>query len=417
MRKHGFNEIWVVGAAALALAACGGGNSDGSNGTTGSSSAPQNNRPVIGGSPSTTATAGTMWSFQPSASDADGDALSFSATGLPGWASINETTGRVSGVPQEADVGSTGSIVVRVSDGQVSAALPSFSITIESAATSTPPPPPPGNQAPVISGTPATSVTEGSFYSFRPTASDPNGQTVTFSIQNKPSWATFSSVTGRVYGTPQSVDAGKTTSGIVITASDGSLTASLPAFSITVNAKPNTPPAISGSPALNVTAGSSYSFTPTASDADGDTLFFTITNKPAWVQFSSSTGAMTGTAVAGTYAGIVITVTDGKASVSLPAFTIVVTATGGTGKATLSWQAPTQYTDGSAILPAELSGYLVYHGTAANALDDVIPVSGGSTLSYVVDGLISGTHYFAVTAVTASGNESVQTSVRSVNIQ
>jgi hypothetical protein len=64
------------------------------------------------------------------------------------------------------------------------------------------------NSAPVITGTPATAVTAGSAYSFIPAASDGDGDTLTFSIVNKPSWASFSTSTGELSGTPVVSDAG-----------------------------------------------------------------------------------------------------------------------------------------------------------------------------------------------------------------
>jgi hypothetical protein len=89
------------------------------------------------------------------------------------------------------------------------------------------------NLPPTISGTAATSVTSGQAYSFQPTASDPEGQALNFSIANKPSWATFNSTTGRLSGTPSSSNVG-TFSNVVISVSDGTNSASLPAFTITV---------------------------------------------------------------------------------------------------------------------------------------------------------------------------------------
>ena len=90
----------------------------------------------------------------------------------------------------------------------------------------------------------------------------------------------------------------------------------------------NKPPVISGSPTLTVTVGSSYSFTPTASDANGDKLTFSITNKPAWATFDAVTGKLSGKPAAtnvGTTTGITIKVTDGKSTaVSLPAFSLTV---------------------------------------------------------------------------------------------
>ncbi|MCG8368939.1 MAG: hypothetical protein MJA32_00340, partial [Proteobacteria bacterium] len=49
----------------------------------------------------------------------------------------------------------------------------------------------PGNSAPTISGTAPASVKFGNNYWFRPSASDPDGDKLTFEIQNLPRWATF----------------------------------------------------------------------------------------------------------------------------------------------------------------------------------------------------------------------------------
>lgn len=365
-----------------------------------------NSAPTISGSPATSVTATQAYSFTPSAADPDGQALSFSIANLPAWASFSTTTGRLSGTPNTTQVRTYSNIVITVSDGSLSASLPAFSITVNA----------PANRAPTITGTPATSATAGTAYSFTPTASDPDGQTLNFSIANKPSWASFSASTGRLSGTPGSANVG-TTSGIVISVSDGVLSASLAAFSITVAAAPNTAPVISGTPSTSVAAGAAYSFTPAASDADGNTLAFSISGKPAWASFSTATGALTGTptaAQAGTYANIVITVSDGTTSASLPAFTLTVTPSTATGAATLSWSAPTQNTDGSSL--ADLAGYRVYHGTSANSLTDVADVPGATATSYTWGQLASGTHYFAVSAYTASGAESALSAVGSKTI-
>ena len=90
--------------------------------------------------------------------------------------------------------------------------------------------------SPSIGGTPGTTATVGSNYSFQPTASDTaTSATLTFAISNKPAWATFSTQTGMLFGTPASTNVG-TTSNIVISVSDGSKSVSLAAFSIQVNA-------------------------------------------------------------------------------------------------------------------------------------------------------------------------------------
>jgi len=89
------------------------------------------------------------------------------------------------------------------------------------------------NNPPTISGTPETTVAQDSAYSFTPTASDQDNDTLTFSIVNKPSWASFDSSNGTLSGTPSNADVG-TTSGIAISVTDGGLSASLSAFDLTV---------------------------------------------------------------------------------------------------------------------------------------------------------------------------------------
>lgn len=95
------------------------------------------------------------------------------------------------------------------------------------------PPPPAGNSAPSISGTPPVSATVGEAYSFTPTASDPDGDTLEFRIQNQPQWADFDSATGRLSGVPQLGSVGMHDQ-VRISVSDGQASSSLPNFGIEV---------------------------------------------------------------------------------------------------------------------------------------------------------------------------------------
>src|SRR5205807_983919 len=185
--------------------------------------------------------------------------------------------------------------------------------------------------APTISGTPSTSVVAGQSYAFSPSTTNPGGMTLTFSIINQPSWATFSAGTGQLSGTPTSANVGSY-SNIVISVNDGTSSVALPAFTITVTAPsitPSTPPTIAGSPATSVVSGQHYSFTPTTTDPSAKTLTFAIPNRPAWVTFSPSTGPRSGTPAAttdGRRADIMISVNDGTPSAGLAACATAVTA-------------------------------------------------------------------------------------------
>jgi len=90
-----------------------------------------------------------------------------------------------------------------------------------------------GNSAPVIAGTPAASTKYGEGYEFVPNANDADGDTLTFDVQNKPRWASFDSSTGKLSGQPTLADLGQY-GNIVVSVSDSTSSASLPAFSIAV---------------------------------------------------------------------------------------------------------------------------------------------------------------------------------------
>ena len=86
---------------------------------------------------------------------------------------------------------------------------------------------------PVISGAPLTSTLVDTPYAFQPSASDPDGETLTFRISGKPSWANFNSATGLLSGRPTSTG---TYTGITLRVTDGRTAVALPTFSITVTA-------------------------------------------------------------------------------------------------------------------------------------------------------------------------------------
>jgi hypothetical protein len=263
------------------------------------------------------------------------------------------------------------------------------------------------NGAPTIAGSPATSATVGTAYEFQPTASDQNGDRLIFRISGKPAWATFSTATGRLSGTPRVAG---TYASIVIRVTDGKVMVLLPAFSITVKAAVvapvNAPPAISGAAVTVGQVDRPYAFQPVAADPDNDALTFSISGKPSWATFDPGSGTLYGTPTAtdvGTYSGIVISVSDGKLIASLGAFAIKVAAAP-TRSVTLSWAAPTTNTDGSAL--TDLAGYVVLYGTAPRSYSTTLQITGAGTSSVVLEGFSPGTYYFTVKSRNNAGIES-----------
>lgn len=357
--------------------------------------------PSIAGDPPSAVSANRLYEFQPTTTDADGDPLVFTAANLPAWLALDPATGRLAGTPAASAISTYGNIVLEVSDGDATASLPPFAITVGA---------PPTNSAPTIFAPPVPAGTQWQPFAFQPVASDPDGDVLSFTIANAPRWASFDTSSGRLAGTPGNGDVG-TDVDVSIAVSDGKATTTLPPFDIRVFAPgesgapgTNTPPQIHGAPSTTVLAGTAYGFTATATDPDDDPLTFSIANRPAWATFTSA-GQLFGTpgpGDVGTYADIRISVSDGEATMSLGAFGITVVAVTA-GSATLSWTPPTRNTDGTPL--SNLAGYRIYWGPSRGQYSSSVTVNAGLS-SYVVEQLTPGTWYFVLTAFNTHNVES-----------
>ena len=238
-----------------------------------------NRAPTISGTPTTTVAETVAYSFTPTGSDPDGDSLTYSITNMPSWASFSTATGALTGTPGYADSGNYNNIVISVSDGALTTSLATFNLVVTNS-----------NRAPTINGTPAITIAEGSAYSFTPTGNDLDGDSLTYSITNMPSWASFSTSTGELSGTPGYTDAGSYPN-IIISVSDGGTPVSLAAFSISVSDTNRAP--VANVASVNVVENVATVITLSGSDADGDSVTYSVVSSPA--------GALSGTAPNLTY--------------------------------------------------------------------------------------------------------------------
>lgn len=191
-------------------------------------------------------------------------------------------------------------------------------------------------------------------------------------------------------------------------------------YATTASTTPNQPPVISGTPPTSVAVGVAYDFTPKASDPEGQPLTFSVMGAPAWTVFDSRTGRLSGTpasADAGITEGIVITVADGTGYASLAPFSLQVEPSGAVvvGSALVSWNPPTERTDGSPL--ADLTGYEINYGTDAGALDHTLRVSNPGLSNCLIEGLGAGTWYFNAVAYDSAGNRSAPSNTVSTTIQ
>ncbi|PCI15077.1 MAG: hypothetical protein COB71_00640 [Thiotrichales bacterium] len=193
----------------------------------------------------------------------------------------------------------------------------------------------PVDDRPTFDAPPITAVDEGSPYSFVPDLADVdednNYDNPIFTIENKPAWAApLNTTTGELSGTPENSHVGIHSNIIITVVDDNGVSTPLPAFSITVN-NTNDAPIISGIPTTTVDEDTPYRFKAVVDRVDAsDTEEFSITNRPNWADFDTSSGILSGTPTnddTGDYTGISITVTDSVGeSDTLPSFDITVIA-------------------------------------------------------------------------------------------
>lgn len=168
----------------------------------------------------------------------------------------------------------------------------------------------------------------------------------------------------------------------------------------------NRAPTIAGKPAESTKYDEMYEFKPSAADADGDALTFNVQNKPGWARFNSSTGMLTGQptlADLGIYDGITVSVSDGTSSASLLPFSVTVSQTA-LGVVTLSWDAPTQNSDGSPLM--DLAGYKIYVRKNSGSYQQEVKLDNPSVTTYVIEELSPATYHFAAKAFNTSGVDS-----------
>ena len=73
---------------------------------------------------------------------------------------------------------------------------------------------------------------------------------------------------------------------------------------------------------------------------------------------------------------------------------------------TLSWVAPAEREDNSALSLSAIAGYKIYYGTTQGQYSDSVPINDGTATGYTFTGLPAGTYYFVVTTIDTDRRES-----------
>jgi len=226
----------------------------------------EHHAPALAAIGAQTVTSGTLLTFSIAATDADGDPVTYSASGLPSGASFSDST--FSWTPT-VDQAGTYDVTFVASDGtnQDSEVV---TITVINDT----------NHAPILASIGSQSVNEGASLSFTISASDADNDPVSYSAGGLPAGATFSSRT--FSWTPDYAQAGNYDVSFV--ASDGHAQDS-EAVTISVN-NVNRAPALASIGNRSVAENSLLSFSLSASDPDGDTLIYSAVGLPTGATFS-----------------------------------------------------------------------------------------------------------------------------------
>lgn len=231
-----------------------------------------NKAPVLDPIGNKTVMAGQLLQFTLSASDHEGDPLTYSAGNLPAGAKFNGTTGQFSWTPGTNQIG-TYVVHFEVSD---SIAIDSEDVIITVGS----------NGPPVFDPIGDKSVNEGEPLMFSISATDPDGDVLTYSAANLPIGASFSPNTQTFDWTPGYDQAGSYP--VTFQVNDGIVTVS-ETVTLTVS-NVNRNPILAAIEDKTVTAGNRLQFTVTASDPDGDDLILGAAGLPDGAVFDSSTG-------------------------------------------------------------------------------------------------------------------------------
>jgi len=168
--------------------------------------------------------------------------------------------------------------------------------------------PAPLNQTPILTSDPITTATVGVEYTYNVNATDPDGDTLTYSLATKPSGMTINSANGLIKWTPTA----KGNYAVIVKVSDGDLYI-IQSFTIVVDE----PPAVNQTPIASFTASPTSGVVPLevffdasgSYDPDGNILSY------AWDFKDGSTG--NGQIISHTFAftgnyDVKLTVTDNK---------------------------------------------------------------------------------------------------------
>ncbi len=260
--------------------------------------------------------------------DADGDTLYYSISGLPVGTGIgiNPKTGQLIGTPTNADTLAQpiGPVTVTATDG----AFTATDVIAQIQVTNTNNAPeftslPPGLD---VGPPPTSAATQDVLYTYSITATDSDpGDTLTLTISatELPSWLTLVDNGGgsaTLSGTPTAADVLVPDQVVALVVTDSGLATDTQTFEMVIE-NTNDAPSFTSIPNLYGVAGSPYAYDVTTEDPDADAVTITAPTLPAWlglVDNADGTASLSGTPGIGDIGvhAVSLQVSDGELSVT-----------------------------------------------------------------------------------------------------
>ena len=238
-----------------------------------------NEAPQITSVPDLEAIAGRPYTYVLEAIDANDDAILFALDVAPESMDIDPVTGLVTWTPGQDDLG-THVVTVRAEDGRGGLTQQSFTLRVVD---------PPTNRPPLFTTAPVVDASANTPYVYRPGVADPDGDTLTFTLDSAPTGMTIDALTGELVWTPTADQLGGSAVAIVVSDVQGGSARQV--FEVRVNNEPgNHAPLIVTEPVTTSLTGLVYTYDADAVDPDGDTLIYELVQAPAGMTIDSATG-------------------------------------------------------------------------------------------------------------------------------
>ncbi|CAA0121101.1 tRNA(Glu)-specific nuclease WapA [Halioglobus japonicus] len=234
-----------------------------------------NTAPEFTSTPPDSAFVGGSYLYTPSATDADGDSLSYSLVSVPAGMQMFDTE-NITWRPT-ADQVAQHTVVIEVADGNGGVTLQEYTINVTGVG---------ANRAPSINSTPGQAIASGDTYEYQVQASDPDGHSLTYVLEQGPHGMEMD-IHGLVTWLP--VEVGYYS--VTVRVDDAFGAYATQTFTIAVTSTLlNEAPEFTTLPAVSAFLDARYTYGLQATDNDGDSIVYSVVNGPEGLTIHPYTG-------------------------------------------------------------------------------------------------------------------------------